>query len=471
MTKSKNVRVSPHYLLLLVGLVIWFSSPPAGLPLEGWKLLAIFATTIVALIMNILPMGAVSIIALSICIVTKTLSLSEAISGFNSKILWLVILAIMIARGFIKTGLGTRLAYYFVVLLGKSTIGLSYGLIATEVLLAPLIPSNTARGAGIIYPIVLALNKEYRSLPKDKSAKRIGAYLISLCFHTNIITSSMFLTAMASNPLIVELAAKAGVTISWSLWAKALFLPGLACLLALPWLLAIISPPEIRHTPQAPEFAAKKLKAMGKLKSSELIMMATFVFLLVLWIFGSSLKIDATSAAMLGLALLLLTGVLNWQDVLEEKSAWNTFIWMGTLLTLSGYLADFGVISWFSGQAQVLISNLPSLVAVVLVFATYFYSHYFFASITARVSAMFSAFLVLGVSSGLALSVTAYTLAGFSSLCACLTHYSTGSAPVYYGANYVKLKDWWRIGAILGFAYIVIWSVTASIWWRAVGII
>ena len=81
----------------------------------------------------------------------------------------------------------------------------------------------------------------------------MGAYLMKTCFQTSTISSAMFITAMAANPLSVNLAADAiGQTISWGQWALAGLVPGLICLLTVPLILYVIYPPKIKDTPEAP---------------------------------------------------------------------------------------------------------------------------------------------------------------------------------------------------------------------------
>jgi DASS family divalent anion:Na+ symporter len=175
----------------------------------------------------------------------------------------------------------------------------------TELLLAPFTPSNTARGAGIIYPIVSALSKEYGSSPKEGTERRIGAFLMKLAYQANVITSAMFLTATAGNPLIASLAMKMGVEFTWTSWALAAFVPGLASLLVLPALLYLIYSPQIKKTPEAPAFARKKLSELGPMKYEEWLMLATFGLLLILWVFCSVHNFVATVSARVWLAILL----------------------------------------------------------------------------------------------------------------------------------------------------------------------
>ncbi len=451
-------------------LTLWFTPAPTGLDLKTWHLFAIFLTTIVSIVVNLLPMGALSILALATCCITKTLTITQALSAFSSNIIWLILLAFLLARGFIKTGLGARIAYYFVLNMGKSTLGLAYGLITTEFLLAPFTPSNTARGAGMVYPIVSALSEEYKSTPKDGTERKIGAYLMKVAYQTNVITSAMFLTATAGNPLIVSLAAKFGIDISWTTWAVAAIVPGALNLALLPWIVQFLYPAELKYTPEAPNFARQKLAEMGPLSKPEWIMLATFTMLLTLWVAGPTLGIDATVAALLGLSILLATNVLTWDDILKEANAWHTFIWLTTLLMMSGFLTEFGMMEWFGNNIQGWVSTMPWGIALGVICLIYFYTHYAFASITAHISSMFSAFAIVAIAAGAPPAMVILLLAFLSSLCAGITHYGTGTAPVYFGAGYITLKDWWRIGGLVSIINILIWGVAGSAWWKVMGL-
>jgi DASS family divalent anion:Na+ symporter len=199
---------------IVVAVVIWFLPCPAGVNLEAWHLLAIFVGTIIGIILEPLPMGAIAIFGITAVTLTHTLTLPEALSGFSNSIIWLVVIAFFISRGFIKTGLGSRIAYSFMKLLGRRTIGLGYSLIATDLVLAPAIPSITARAGAVLYPIVRSAAEAFGSRPGDGTERRIGSFLILNSFYGNLITSAMFLTAMAANPLSAQMAADRGIDIS-----------------------------------------------------------------------------------------------------------------------------------------------------------------------------------------------------------------------------------------------------------------
>jgi divalent anion:Na+ symporter, DASS family len=467
---ASGAKLIPSLATLFLGGVLWMIPCPEGLDPRAWQLFAIFVATIFGIIAKPLPLGAIAVVSLGVCILTQTLGYKEALSGFGSDVVWLVMCAFLIARGLIKTGLAQRIAYIFVRFFGKSSIGLSYSLLGADLILAPAIPSSTARGGGILFPIVKALAESQGSSPADHTERKLGSFLMQTVFHGNTITCAMFVTAFAGNPLIVEMASKVGIDITWAGWAKAAIIPGLMSLALLPWVMYLFYPPKIKHTPQAPLMALKKLDEMGKMSHPEKIMGLTFLSLLVLWIFGREIGVDAMPAALFGLVTLIITGVLDWQDILEEKTAWDTFIWFGILLMMAGMLTKLGMIHWFSLQIKDHVSGFHWGWALGVLSLIYFFCHYFFASATAHVSAMYAAFLGVLLTCGTPPMLGALVLAYFSSLCGGLTHYGMGTSPVYFGAGYVTIGDWWRLGAIVGVFHLLVWGIIGGAWWRFLGI-
>jgi DASS family divalent anion:Na+ symporter len=465
--RSVGIRFA---VAVAVAAAIWLLPAPEGVTAEAWHLLAIFVGTIVGIILEPLPMGAVAVCGIAAVTLTGTLRLDDALSGFSNRVIWLVVMAFFISRGFIKTGLGARIAYSFMRRLGRITLGLGYSLIATDLVLAPAIPSITARAGAVMYPIVRSVAEAFDSRPGEGTERRIGAFLILNSFYGNLITSAMFLTAMAANPLSAQLAAGQGVEITWARWAAAAIVPGLTSLLVVPAVLYKLFPPEVRKTPGAADMARMRLAEMGRLRPGEWVMIATFVMLLSLWIFGKQLHVHATVAALLGLAVLVVSRVLTWEDVLKEKGAWDTFIWLSTLVMMATYLSKLGLIGWFTSTIAGHFTGTawgPAFLAIVLI---YFYSHYLFAGNTAHISSMYAAFLGVALAVGTPPMLAALVLAFFSNLFSSMTHYGTGPAPVLFGAGYVTLVDWWRLGAVVSVVNVIIWLGVGGLWWKLIGL-
>lgn len=333
-------NLKPMLLAAALTLIIWFGIPvPEGVAPNAWHLLALFIGVIVAIIGKAMPIGAISILAFTLVALTGVTAdsagqaLKDSLSTLNNSLIWMIGIAIMISRGLSKTGLGTRIGYLFVSMWGKSSLGVAYSITVVDMLLAPVTPSNTARGGAIIHPIMRAIASSFGSDPEQQTEKKIGKYLALVNYHANIISCALFVTATASNPLAVELIAKATnsqLQISWGTWALAMIVPGIVAQIVMPLVLYFLFPPELKKTPEAPAFARQKLREMGPMLYGEKVMLGIFFILLVLWagvpemIFGKTAAVDATATAFIGLSLLLLSGVLTWDDVLKEKGAWDT---------------------------------------------------------------------------------------------------------------------------------------------------
>ena len=172
-----DVRLTPLLITAMVGIDLWVIRPPTGVNIQAWHLFAIFVATIIGFILKPLPMGSVAIMGIAVTALTNTLSIKEALSGFGNTVIWLIVIAFFISRGFIKTGLGERIAYLFVKKFGRKTLGLSYSLLIGDLALSPAIPSNTARAGGIIFPIIRSLSETFGSKPEDGTERKIGSFL------------------------------------------------------------------------------------------------------------------------------------------------------------------------------------------------------------------------------------------------------------------------------------------------------
>lgn len=469
--KQSEVKWGSLLLCLAIGLTLWLIPEPAGLEPDAWHLFSIFVATIIALVIKPIPMGSTAILALTFIVLTKTLTLEQSLSGFQNTTIWLIVIAFFISRGFIKTGLGTRISYLFVWLFGKKTLGLSYSMLLSDLILAPAMPSNTARAGGIIFPIIRSLSETYDSRVGDGTERRVGAFLVKVSFQGDMITSAMFVTAMAANPLAVQITKEiTGETITWGGWALAALVPGLFSLALIPLVIYKLYPPELKETPEAATIATQKLDEMGKLKKTEWYMIGVFVLLLALWIFGGSIGLGATESAFVGLSVLLLSGVLTWSDIKKEQGAWDTLVWFAVLVMMATYLNELGMIPWFSDLMGNAVSQLSWTLTLVILAIVYFYSHYFFASNTAHVSAMYAAFLSVIVAAGAPPLLSALILAFFSNLFGSLTHYGAGPAPVFFGSGYVSQQKWWMLGFIISVIHIIVWFGVGGLWWKVLGL-
>lgn len=454
-----------------VGLALAALPVPAGLAPHAWHYFAVFAAVIVALITEPIAAAGVGLIGVTFIAVCgfaftpaqtadpafklPTEALRWALAGFVNSTVWLIFGAFVFAMGYEKTGLGRRIALVLVKRLGGRTLGLGYAIALSDVVLAPFTPSNTARSAGTIFPVIRNIPELYDSRPGE-SARRIGSYLMWVAFATTCVTSSMFLTALAPNLLAVEFVRKVtGVEITWMQWALA-FLPiGVPLVAALPWLVYKIYPPEIRASAEVPSWAAAELTKLGRLTRREAVMGVLVSGALALWVFGGSV-IDPTMVALAAISLMLICGVVTWNDILANTPAWNVLAWFATLVTLADGLNKVGFVGWFGKNAAVLLGGHSPLFVMVALVSLFFFIHYLFASLTAHATAVMPVVLAAGAAvPGMPVREFTLLLSFSLGIMGVLTPYATGPAPLYFGSGFVPRRDFWRLGAIFGLIFFV----------------
>ena len=481
--KKPSVKWLPFIIIAAISAILWlFVLPPDGISIEGWRTSIIFVATIACIVAEIMPIGAIGLLAITIFAVLRpsgaasaTESIKIALSELNSTLIWLIVIAFMIARGFIKTGLSKRIAYYLVKILGRNTLGLAYGLSVTDIALAPAIPSTTARAGGVIYPIAEALAINFNSNPKDDSRNRIGTFLMLTISHINDITSAMFLTAFTGNLLAAKLVTSSlGITLGWGQWFIAAIAPCLASFIIIPLVIYFLTNPELKKTPEASKLATEELKKMGPVTGKEIIMGSTVILLLVFWIFGNKLDIDSTTTAFIGLTLLILTGVLSWDDIKGEKAAWDTLIWFAALLMMAGQVNKLGVTKWLGNTIGNAIEGHlgeSSWVLVIIILCTvYVYLHYFFASGNAHIAALFPVFLSVAIALGVPQMIAIFALVICTNYFGSITQFANARNPLLFAEGFVPVKTWWKVGFICSIVNLMIVFTIGLLWWKIIGL-
>jgi len=449
-------------LAILFGVIVALLPVPAGLKPTAWYFFALFCAVVMGLVLEPIPAAAVGVTGVALATVLGLVepkpadAIKWALSGFSNTTVWLIFAAFMFALGYEKSGLGRRLALGLVRKMGRNSLGLGYAVAFSDVILAPFTPSNTARSGGTIFPVIRNIPALYGSEPGPTS-RRLGGPLMWTALATTCVTSSLFLTGLAPNLLALEIVKKtAKVDISWSAWLIGFLPVGVILVLLVPWLVSKIYSPEVKRSMEVPVWAGKELDGMGKVSRNQIVMALLAVGALAFWIFGGKV-VDATAVAFAAIALMVILGVVKWDDVLTNKSAWNVLVWFATLVALADGLNRVGFVTWFAKKAAAPLSGLPPLWVMVCLTVLFFVIHYMFASITAHVTAVLPVVLAGGAMiPGMDVRMFALLLCYTLGIMGILTPYATGPSPVYFGSGFVPRKDFWRLGATFGFVYLAV---------------
>ena len=481
------MRLNSKVLGPLVVWIVLFSYPlvfgvPAGLTLSAWRYFALFAAVIVGLILEPIPAAAIGLMGVGFAATLRyvnrdiTQSINWALSGFSDSTVWLIFGAFVFSMGYNKTGLGRRIALTLVRWLGGRTLGLGYAITFADLVLAPGTPSNTARSAGTIFPVIRNIPGLYGSEPNSPTARKIGSYIMWTAFAATCATSSMFVTSMAPNAAALTIVKNiTKLEINWLQWAMGFMPVGIVLILLVPLLTYALYPPEIKATKEIPAWAGDQLDKMGKITRPELIMIGLVILAIFMWITGANILfslpylgtnfINATTVVLLIVSLMLLTNVVTWDEIIGNKLAWNVLVWFATLITLANGLNMVGFIKWFAELAAAPLREFNPLVAMALLVALFFFIHYFFASLSAHTAAVLPVVLAIGTKiPGIPLLPFALLLVYGLGLMGVISPYATGPSPIYYGSGFISRPAFWMLGLAFGLLFIALLLFVGMPW-------
>jgi DASS family divalent anion:Na+ symporter len=443
--------------------VLWWSPPPPELTLETWRLFAIFASSIFAVVLSALPILTASVFAVAGAVFTGVLRPNDAYHGFANGTILLIVVAFLIADAVVKCGLSARGGYWVVSRFGRSTLGLSYSIFLFDAVIAPAFPSNTAR-SGVLYPLAFSLADATGAKPDRPERRRLGAFLMYSGIASLCVSSALWLTAMAANPLGAEIARGVGVEIGFGRWLLAASVPTICAMVLLPLILQRIIKPEVKKTPDAPDAARKALAALGPLSRKEWIVLVVYVVMVLLWASAATMGFDSTAIAFLGLGALLVTGAITLKDIAQQGDVLATFIWFAVLFTMSDQLNRLGFMGFLGGRVSTALSGLAAPTAGLILVAAYILLHYLFVSQTAHLLALFGVFLDVGVRLGVSPLLLAFQLLFATNYFSAIAPQGSTANLLFAGSGYLSQGELYKLGAITTGVSFVIYAVVGTPW-------
>lgn len=474
--KWQGANINALVPCMAIGWTIRFLCPvPAGVTDQAWSMLSIFVSMILAVVLRPLPPAATTIVALSAVVFTGTATLAQGLKAFTEEVVWLVLIAFFLAEGFHKTGLGDRIALNVIRVVGGTTLGLAYGLNFAELVVAAAMPCSAARAAAMFYPITKSVCKASGSDPNEGTESKCGKFLVECCYQATATSSCMFLTGAAQNYFVLKLADDVGIHLDhpFHTWFVAAVVPAFVSFLLTPLVALKLMPPESRTTPDAPKVAKQRLDEMGPISDDEKVFLFVMLGMVVLWASSSLIHVKPAITAFCGLGILLLTGVITWEDCAKNQQAWSTFVSFATLVGLAEMLKILGIVEWLSSvvTSKIRAAGLAQVPAFLVIITSYWLIHYLFASQVAHVSAWFQPFLVMLVETGTPKIPALFALAFVSNLFATLTPYASAQSAVLFAGHYITPVEWYKAGFVYMLAYYIEWLVVCAAWWRLIGLV
>ncbi|KAG0191085.1 hypothetical protein DFQ28_000983 [Apophysomyces sp. BC1034] len=505
------LNTTPVKLLpsILIGIAIWFGATPSDdLTPTAIHLLAVFISCIFALITTSVDICLLVLTSLTFLALTKSFectdhatgnmtecrlcgeldtltgqtivckggkeAFAQSLQGFSSSVVWLIFAAFHFGKAIEITQLGRRISLVLIKRFGKRVLGLAYAIVLSELLLAPFIPSNTARGGGIVLPIVHSIATTLGSTPTHNP--KLGGFLMLVGTHANLISASMYLTGMAANPIVVAKASQLfpDMQFNFVTWLAGSSVPGLVCAFSVPLILRWACGLSEHKDDQKDsansitQHAQTELDRMGSMSIREWQLCLTLLSCLTLWVTSGYTHLDATLVALIGIAALLHMGTMTWKDISTNTNAWDTLFWLGGFITIAQQLSQAGASNYLGQSISNAISHLGWSPVPCLAIA-YFLTTFMFSSLSAHTVAFIATFLDAGHVLGANPIILTAFLAYFSGLSGCMTNFSSGSMAMYFAPGYVSRSQWFVVGLILAAFYITVYMTLGMAWWSILG--
>jgi anion transporter len=450
---------------IVATILIWNLPLPAGLSPVGLKCLALFSGIFVLYLTEAVPLPISSMAVVPLAVLMGIASPKEALEGFGSSSVYLLISAFILATATVKSGLAQRLTFYILKGVGTSTLGITLGITAANIVLAFLVPSSTARTA-ILLPVCIGLISAFKVGPRSRLAKGL---LLTLTL-TNATMGAGILTATLPNPITVEFIAKAGgPAVSYTRWLMIGFPPALVMTFLTWWMCRVMFKPEVAEIPGGKSYVSDSLARLGRLSRDECRALVVFAIVVALWVSGEWTKIDVTIAALAACCLLFLPGVgfLTWDDA-NKGVSWQIVFVAGGGISLGALMMKTGAAKWLA--ITILnatgVAGMSTLIVLIVIMMIIQYLHVLFVGTTAMATAILP--VVIGMAEHLHINPLIFALpagmiiGGYP----LLMFYNTLPNILVYGTGELEVGDFPKVGVILCTIAVLLYALCAATYWQ-----
>jgi len=475
---------------LLVGiaalLAILALPTPAGLPVAGHRMLAIFVFAVIVWISEALDYAVSAIVIAGLMafllgispnvgnpkiLIGTSAALTTAMSGFANTALTLVAAALFLAAAMTITGLDRRIALVILSRVGARTSRIVIGSIVVSTVLAFLVPSATARAAAVV-PIMMGIIAAFGFNKKSRFA---GLLMITAVQAVSIWNVGIK-TAAAQNMVAVGfIQSLLKQDITWVDWLVAAAPFSILMSIGLYAIMMLMMPPETKEISGGQAAVQKSLSELGTITGREARLLILSLILLGFWATEGILhKFDSSTTTVIAIGFLFLPGigVMDWRKA-NALIPWGTIVLFGVGISLgtamlqtqaAQWLANL-IVQWFGLNALPIMAILGVMAAFLVVI------HLGFASATALASSMIPIVIaVLQKVQTPGLSVLGMTLVlQFVISFGFILPVNSPQGMVAYGTDTFIARDFIKTGIVITVLAYVLTLVFGATYWHWLG--
>jgi anion transporter len=443
--------------------LFWFL--PLGMAPPAHKALAVGLFMIAAWMTQVLDHGIAGILGCFLFWMLGIAKFETAFSGFADSSAWFLFGAVCFGLMAGKSGLARRLAFAVMRAVGHSYPRLLLGLIISNFLLTPIVPSGIARVV-IMAAIAMGLTDAFGVGKGSNIARGMFVILVyqATIFDKMVIAGASSITARGAIERF------GGINVLWSQWALA-YLPCDIIVMIVAWRLALwMYPPESASLPGGSEYLRREVAAMGPWSATEIRSALLMTLAIGLWVTDF---LHHTPAPMVGLGVGLLAvmpkvGVLDADDV--RKINYLPIFFVAAAVSLSNVLAqtkalDVVTTILFNGIQPFIGTGWSS--AFVLYWAAFLY-HIVIGNEIAMLATSIPPLMAYAKQHAidpLALGMIWTFGAGPK-----IFMYESAVLVVGYSYGYFDNKDMLKIGALLSLVTALILVLLVPLYWPLIGI-
>ena len=388
-----------RYLGLPLGiaafLALYYMPTPAGLTGAGQVVIACFALALVWWVTEPIPTHLTSLVLMALLVFFNGWGEEDVLRTLGYSVIWLNVLAFILASMLVKTNLAKRIALAIIVRWGHSAAQILLAFFALNLVLAAFIPATAARAA-MLLPVLLVVARIYGA--SGDHPNNFGRNLFLQNVQGVDFGSSAYMTGSNANLIAVAfILSMAGERVYYTDWLFA-NLPVVAVAMLISWFIGPRLIFRLRPEQKRPvvsgglERLQESLQAMGPVSTAEKKAILIFGLVIVLWVtdrlhmrmFG--FEVTAVMAAFLGavIALSPKIGLLKWG---EADIPWHLMLFSAGAYAAGLALNDTGAARWLVGALFDRLNIGPGVgfwPVYCVVIAVNMFSHVFFTSKTMR---------------------------------------------------------------------------------------
>jgi anion transporter len=394
---SSRSRWLGGILGLAVWAYFWFGTPDIGLDRAATKVLGVLCLTLIYWVFWVFPDYGVALMFALTLILTKLAPTEIVLGGFASTTWFMTLGVLGLGAAITSSGLFYRFSLQLVRVFPLTYYWQILALGIMGVVVMALIPQQSARTA-IISQMLQNLSDSlgYKNPSKASTGMFVASFLglgqLGFLFLTGSTTS---LIAWGLLPADVR------AEFTWGYWFLAALPPAMVVIAIVLLGTIVLFRPEIK--PQLSyKMVQNQLDVLGPLSSKEWITQGVLVFMLGGWLTVSYHKIDPAWIALIGLCVLINTGVLGW-GLLKKGIDWELLLYMGATLGIPALLTRAKIDEWLVGILSPLILpfvNHPAVSFIIICLISYAFKLVFtsFLTVVALTVALLPLAVDLGVS-------------------------------------------------------------------------